>query len=314
MSLLKAPAVQMLRWPPIGRPAASIANRLGAQRLSRKISGLCDFVVPIVPVEIPARYGAGKSFRMNGQDGRDGVARTIWFQGWYGFEPPMPDLFAALAMRSKRVLDVGSYSGFYSLLAATVSPDVRVLALDPFPQAQRLFKANVELNGLSDRVRLLPVAASDKPGSAPLYIPPTNTRLVEMASSLVEWHRNDHQEVIQVQVTTLDAVVAEQNAGPVDLIKMDVENLEATVLRGGKNMLREQRPVVFVEVLEGFDFETVGNLARECDYRCGVLTDKGLVWSDPIKADPNFPNQVFCPREKSESVEQLAAEVCPRPA
>ena len=313
-SSVKSALLRLLRLRAIGQPAAAIANRLRARTLSRKISGLSGYVPRVVSVALPDRLGAGKEFRMYGRRGRDAVARTLWFSGWGGFEPPMPDLFAALATDARWVLDVGSFSGFYTLVSVTVSPTARVLAFDPFPEAQQLFEDNLALNRVDERARLLKTAASDKPGTAPLYIPPTTTGLVEMASSLGSWHRPQHEQVLHVAVTTLDEAAARNNAGPVDLIKLDVESMEAPVLRGAATILREQRPVVFLEVLEGYDDGTLDAVAADFDYRCGVLTDTGLLWPDRIKAHPQFTNQVFCPREKVDSVTRTAAEACKSPA
>ena len=307
---LKTPFIRLLSVPAVGRPAAALAGRAGAKRLSQKISGLCDYVPPVVPVELPAWAGADKRFAMYGHDGRDSVARTLWRGGWSAFEPPMPDLFAALARDARWVLDVGSYSGFYTLVATTVSSSARVLAFDPFPEAQRLFEANLQLNPRGDRVRLLKCAASEKPGTAPLYIPEPDTRMIETASSLGSQFRHHHQQVLEVPVTTLDAAVADNQAGPVDLIKLDVEGVECAVLRGATRLLREQRPVIFLEVLPGFDDGTLDRIAAEFDYRCGLLTDKQLLWPQKVKADPDFTNQVFCPSERAEGVGKLAADVC----
>ena len=306
----KTPIIRLLSMRAVGCPAAALAWRAGARRLSHKISGLCDYVPPIVTVELPAHAAPGKRFSMYGHGGRDSVARTLWRGGWRAFEPPMPDLFAALARDARWALDVGSYSGFYTLVTTTVSPTARVLAFDPCPQAQRLFEANLQLNPRGDRVRLLRMAASDKPGTAPLYIPEPATRMIETASSLGSQFRHHHQQVLEVPVTTLDAAVADNQAGPVDLIKLDVEGVECSVLRGATSLLREQRPVIFLEVLQGFDDGRLDAIAAEFDYRCGLLTDKGLVWRDKVKADPNITNQVFCPREKVDPVGRLSAGVC----
>ena len=308
--LAKTPLLRMLKVPAVGRPAAALAWRAGARRLSHKISGLCDYVPPIVTVELPAWAGPDKRFRMYGHGGRDSVARTLWRGGWWAFEPPMPALFAALARDARWVLDVGSYSGFYTLVATTVSPSARVLAFDPFPQAQRLIEANLELNNRGDRVRLLRGAASDKPGTAPLYIPEPATRMIETASSLGSEFRHHHQQVLEVKVTTLDEAVAENQATPVDLIKLDVEGVECAVLRGSAGLLREQRPVIFLEILPGFDDGTLDAIAAEFDYACGLLTDRELLWPEKVKAHPQFTNQVFCPREKVDQVGKVAAEVC----
>src|SRR3954470_22111972 len=115
-------AVHMLHNRVIGQTASIVSHGLGARRLSRKLSQITGYVPPVVDIEIP-RGGVRESgrFRMFGIGGLDQVARCLWWGGWHGYERPLPDFFLACARQSRFVLDVGAYTGFYSLLAARSS-------------------------------------------------------------------------------------------------------------------------------------------------------------------------------------------------
>jgi FkbM family methyltransferase len=68
------------------------------------------------------------------------------------------------------VADLGSYKGFFSVLAATSAQGVKVYAFEPFPQNFELLRKNVELNGLSN-VKCFNVAIGgrDEKGILHLY-------------------------------------------------------------------------------------------------------------------------------------------------
>lgn len=127
--------VDLCRIKPIGKAAAALARLIGSGEISRKISVLCDYVPSVVDVQIPAQIADGR-FRMGGADCRDPVSRDLWWKGGLKYESPFPEIFAACSLGSRCVLDVGSFSGLYSLIAATCSPTSRVFAFEPFPVAR----------------------------------------------------------------------------------------------------------------------------------------------------------------------------------
>jgi hypothetical protein len=166
-SQLKSVGRRIARCRPLGIPAAVTAHAVGATGLARKISRECDWTPGVVDVEVPA----DGRFRMYCAGGRDQVARVLWYAGWEAWERPLPDLFGALARSARCVLDVGAYSGFYSLLAATVNPTTEVVAFEPFPEARQWLHQNPTLNGLEARVRVVPAAAGDRDGRSELHVP-----------------------------------------------------------------------------------------------------------------------------------------------
>ena len=302
LMLTKSLIRSLLRRYAVGAPIAHVCLQIGARDLSRKIGSLCRYIPPTIDVEVPHYLARGRHFSMHSGRGLDQVARPIWWQGWSGFERPLPELFGALTRHARCVLDVGSYSGFYSLVAACCSQDAQIFAFEPFPIMQHWLRANIKLNNWDDRIHIVRCAIGDHIGDAELYIPTSGTDLLESACSLNSRFAAEHLAALQVDVRTLDDFTAEMACAPVDVIKIDVESQEHFVLRGAGRILREDRPIVFLEVLQQASCQELEGIRSEAGYLCAVLHEGSVHWRDSIAPDPMWPNQVLCPEEK---IEQL---------
>jgi FkbM family methyltransferase len=302
-SRLRSALLGLLRRKSIGPAAAMLTGLAGAKDLSRKISTICGYVPETVEIQLPEHL-SGRRFLMNGAHGKDPVARSLWWGGWAGYERPFPDLFAACSQSTRCVLDVGSYSGLYSMIAATCSPAAQVFAFEPYPDARAFLEANLTRNRQIDRIEVVPVAASDHAGEADLYIPTTSTGLLESASSLNSQLYDVTLKRITVPLLTLDSFLAKRQAGPVDLMKIDVETYEPYVLRGGARMLREDRPVIFLEILPAADADALDAIRREFDYLDGILLEEEVRWQDSVRNRDGRNDHVFCPREKRDWLRQ----------
>jgi hypothetical protein len=73
----------------------------------------------------------------------------------------------------------------------------------------------------------------------------------------------------------------------VDLVKIDVEGAEASVLRGAGSLLDEWRPDVICEVLPPFEKE-LDRFFSGRPYRKFLITGDGLQETDKLKAHPEF--------------------------
>lgn len=285
------------RW---GVPAAVAARALGATCQARKLSVLCGYVPSTVEVPPPEWLAGGRGFVMDGAGGLDPVARSLAWGGWEGYERPFPDLFAACCRGARRVLDVGSFSGLYSLIAAANESAAEVFAFEPYPHARALLDANLERNRWRARVHIVPMAASDHAGEAELYVPTTRTGLLESASSLNAAIYAETMDRIRVPLITLDGVLADRAPGRVDLIKIDVETHEPQVLRGAGRILHEDRPVIFLEVLPTVDHAVLDAIRTEASYLDGVLMEDSVRWLDAVRYVDGRNDHVFCPREKQD--------------
>jgi FkbM family methyltransferase len=125
-------------------------------------------------------------------------------------------------------------------------PQGLVVSFEPNPAARRIFLENCEVNDIRN-VRLEPLALSDCPGVSTFYI---QKGQVSWNSSFFadfsSQHNRDKTEQIEVNMTTLDAYVADHGLEPT-FIKIDAEGSEFLILRGAMKTIRTYRPILSVE-------------------------------------------------------------------
>lgn len=175
-------------------------------------------------------------------------------------------------------IDVGANDGYYTLFAARkVGERGRVLAAEPSTRERANLKRNIARNGLGN-VTVVPVALGASCGTAEL-------RLAQGAHSghnTLGHFANDGvqaESVEQVTIRTLDDVVAEQKFKRIDVIKIDVEGAEASVIAGGKSTLCSMRPVIVLEISDkalrgqGSDAQQlIATVRDEMEYEIGVFS------------------------------------------
>jgi FkbM family methyltransferase len=180
-------------------------------------------------------------------------------------------------------VDVGANIGFHSVLVAQQLTSGRVYCCEPTSRARLRLERNLQLNSVSNKVKVLPVALASKPGEMSI-----NTVVgKEEYSSLGSLYHPSTSEEIQikevVEVTTID-ILAKNHDMKLGIIKIDVEGFENQVLAGAENTLKNQRPVI---VMELSDFMLKKN---------GSSADTVITFLESFKYrvfDPTEPNNPF---------------------
>jgi FkbM family methyltransferase len=165
-------------------------------------------------------------------------------------------------------VDVGANEGLYSLFASRrVGAEGLVLALEPSAREFDRLQRNLALNRTSN-VRARRLAAGERAGVARLRI----------AGYEHEGHNTfgdfayavDTERFEDVEVRTLDEILAEEEIRRVDVLKIDVEGGEAAVLRGAHGTLERQRPIVMLELFDDA-LRKQGSAAAEVIHLLGGL-------------------------------------------
>jgi FkbM family methyltransferase len=190
----------------------------------------------------------------------------LFWTGPDAYEAPTSRTIALLAGQAKVFLDVGSNIGIYSVYVGVKFPDVKTFAFEPVPGIWEKNCAFHRANGLPENT-VHNNALSDSEGERTIYMPVfTDAVEEEQTATLnaVSWQAHEKQvEAIQIRCLTLDAFVTANPLpnGPCCL-KVDVENHEAAVLRGGEKFIAARRPWIVCEILPCEEFDPATKTKR----------------------------------------------------
>lgn len=188
---------------------------------------------------------------------------------WYDYpagllgytEGPLLRWLASVVRSGDTWLDVGAHYGYTALaLARLVGSSGRVFAFEPVEGTVECLCETRELNGLS-QLDVVPVGlAASEAGTCievsfvrgmaqPQPFPGCGRGTIPLAALDQLWSR-----------------LARGRAG-VEGIKVDVQGMELSALRGMRALLGEQRPLLAIEFHGGVDRDAVLRLLRSCGYR-----------------------------------------------
>jgi FkbM family methyltransferase len=183
-------------------------------------------------------------------------------------------VISRLVQSDKRVLflDVGGDIGTYSIAVANrfQSEAVAVVCFEPIPASCALIRDNVERNGLAGKVELIEVALMDEPQESLRIC--LNT-LAPGSSSI-----KGEGEEIMVRAERLDNLLATRlNAFDAVVIKVDVEGVEESVMRGASGLL-DQGVETYLMVEDFIDRSIIDYLEDSGWSFEGKLTEYNSWW------------------------------------
>lgn len=140
-------------------------------------------------------------------------------------------------------LDIGANIGTATVSALTRQAFSNAVAIEPEPENLAMLRANIALNALHDRVRVVAAAVGAEDGAVELVVNrenPGDHRVVTGSSNAGSAHS------VTVPLRSLDSMVAADEIVPSDigLLWIDVQGLEAEVLRGASTLIDVGVPAV----------------------------------------------------------------------
>jgi FkbM family methyltransferase len=166
--------------------------------------------------------------------GRRWLVGSAIHRCWIGFFESEKQEWISREVRPNSVFwDIGANVGFYSLLASKLVGSGKVFAFEPVPRNLEYLRKHIVLNRVTN-VEVLPLAVSDKNGSANFH--------VEQTFSM--GHLSREGGGIEVSTATLDSLLDEGKVLPPDCVKMDIEGAELLALRGAARTFQRFHPVL----------------------------------------------------------------------
>ncbi len=194
------------------------------------------------------------------------------------FEPEFLQEFMTEAPEAKVIYDIGANIGLYSILAAILNPETKVFAFEPEEHNFSALVRNIELNNLNN-CHPIQIALGDTDGPIGFTFQDGGPGV---GGHRVSYGNSADSTNMQMAVSTVDKLVNQRRVPPPDLIKIDVEGYEFHVLRGMTGILTDVKPVILLELHEGFLInygESAGELNKFMsahEYASRVLRANGI--------------------------------------
>ena len=174
------------------------------------------------------------------------IENSIFWEGLTGWEKISMVYWMRLSRDAKVILDIGANTGVYALAAKAVNSTSIVYAFEPLKQMYRKLLQNATLNKYE--INCVEKAVSDKNGKAIIYETGTDAVAAASLNADIRQYGNLNVET-EIETITLDSFVKENKIDKVDLVKIDVETHEPSVIMGYMQHLFLHRPDFLIEVL-----------------------------------------------------------------
>jgi FkbM family methyltransferase len=218
------------------------------------------------------------------------VCSEVLSQG--SFEFGSLSIWVQYSREATGIIDIGAYSGIFSLAAAAVRPDIRVHAFEPNPFTCARLRLNKVANGLFNIVDHN-AAIGDEAGFAELRW--KQKRGVSLPSNAtfaaIRNVTDDLLERATVQVRTLEAADFAASLGNRLLMKIDVEGVELAVFKGLRNLL-PLRPDIILETFDSNACALIQKMLEPYDYKTYLIHEHDGTLQPQDKLTPCDPMSV----------------------
>ena len=151
------------------------------------------------------------------------------------YRSPELSLISNLVKNNQNSIDIGANLGLFTFFMSRASK--HVFAFEPNPYPLENLKDLVDSN-----VTILPIALGNNDGPVEIKIPHHRKGWSSNGASLASKEINDGK-IINIQCRKLDSL----NIENIGLIKIDVEGFEIEVIRGAKDTILKNKPVMIIE-------------------------------------------------------------------
>jgi FkbM family methyltransferase len=201
------------------------------------------------------------------------------------FEPFMDTLIQRLVpLFPGAFVDVGVNIGQTLIKVRSAWPDLPYFGFEPNPVCVRYAERLIAANNYS-YTRIVPAALTDRDGDGSLLLwhaentdDPTATLVKDFRT------KSPNEKEIPVQLASWAGVEKRLDIGKLGFVKIDVEGGELEVLLTMQDRIREDRPVIAVEVLPTYDppkparmerQQGIERMAATCDLKIFRLHKQG---------------------------------------
>ncbi|MEP6582921.1 MAG: FkbM family methyltransferase [Ginsengibacter sp.] len=160
--------------------------------------------------------------------------QSIIFNGYYELE--LTKAILKLGAIGGLMIDVGANYGYFSCLWASQNSVNEVIAFEASPVNIQPLTNNVNKNGLSGAITIIPNAVGKEKGKLKFDLGNKSQQTGWGGLTI-----NSNSSSIEVEVDTLDNYADNNNISKIDVLKIDTEGADTWVLYGAEKLLKEKK-------------------------------------------------------------------------
>ena len=141
-------------------------------------------------------------------------------------------------------VDVGANVGHHTLFMSGIANEVT--AFEPFPAVGAQLESKLTLNNVSN-VRVVPVGLGEEDQELPYF---ASTGANSGIGTFLQHGTAEYQAASMLAVRHGDPLFTELALPRIDMLKVDVEGFEPQVLRGLRDRIRRDRPIILTELMD----------------------------------------------------------------
>lgn len=189
------------------------------------------------------------------------------------------------------VLDIGANIGIMSVHMSRKAS--KVIAFEPVPENIFTLKRILTFFKVKN-ILLHEIALGDRNGDIEMVMPQIGAVKMQGLSHVVDESIKDFNEGIKYKVSLqkLDAVEG-LSKEKITAIKIDVENYEYPVLKGAEELIRKNKPMIYIELWDNENRQNCFRFIKELGYEIKVLVNGSLTPFD--RTIHNKQNFFFVP-------------------
>jgi FkbM family methyltransferase len=223
-------------------------------------------------------------------------------------------LLLEIAKVSKLFCDIGANIGFYTMACGVTNPNLRIMSFEPNQIVVKNLIDNLQINFPEisrSNIQIFPIALGEYTSeNVNFYVPKVSG---SGAGSLKNLHPEEGDAFnFKTKVEFLDLIL--ENEDFLDLIKMDVEGSELSVLKGSLESISKFKPTIFIELLRkwmkpfGNHPQDVVNLLAPMGYLCYAIGVDGLTEISLIDDETIENNFIFVHPQRTDHHQILIKE------
>ena len=205
----------------------------------------------------------------------DTISNDIYYSGIFGnYEGHSLMLWnrMCLSLDESIVMDIGAYSGIYSLVAASANQKIEIHAFEPHPNTFKVLKNNIAVNPF-ENIFLNNFALSDNDGEILFYNSLGNAPSGFSAVNHRNINKNSTTKICNGK-DALKILNTDLYGKRISLIKIDIERAELPLLSIMIDRIIHDRTIVLSEILDEEDFEHFDELFAKNGFYAVKINDQ----------------------------------------